>query len=208
MAWATTATGGGIWGHSGVASDGTNMFVITGNTIGTGGMWSGGEAIIRLQAGPFWSGMPTDYWAPTNWFNRSTTATRIWAVSARCSSTCLEQILPSLYLRQERIATRICLIGTTLVASRRLSPSSVLVSLSANHRLLTARARALILFSARAISEGIQDHGDKSADHSLRLEREPEWTRLALGHNDRWDQQRDRMGCRCSRRPAVTRLQW
>ena len=60
--------GGGIWGHSGVASDGTNMFVITGNTFGTGGMWSGGEAIIRLQAGPFWSGMPTDYWAPTNWF--------------------------------------------------------------------------------------------------------------------------------------------
>ena len=28
--WATTAIGGGIWGHSGVASDGTNMFVITG----------------------------------------------------------------------------------------------------------------------------------------------------------------------------------
>ena len=61
-------TKGGIWGHSGVASDGTNMFVITGNTTGTGGVWGGGEAIIRLQAGPFWSGMPTDYWAPTNWF--------------------------------------------------------------------------------------------------------------------------------------------
>ena len=51
-AWATTAAGGGIWGHSGVASDGTNMFVITGNTFGTGGVWGGGEAIIRLQAGP------------------------------------------------------------------------------------------------------------------------------------------------------------
>src|SRR5206468_4667645 len=33
-AWATTALKGGIWGHSGVASDGTNMFVITGNTSG------------------------------------------------------------------------------------------------------------------------------------------------------------------------------
>src|SRR6266513_924397 len=32
-AWATTAIGGGIWGHGGVASDGTNMFVITGNTF-------------------------------------------------------------------------------------------------------------------------------------------------------------------------------
>ena len=32
-AWATEAEGGGIWGHAGVASDGTNMFVITGNTF-------------------------------------------------------------------------------------------------------------------------------------------------------------------------------
>ena len=66
--WATTATGGGIWGHGGVASDGTNMFVVTGNTFNTGGNWMGGEAIIRLQAGPVFTGQPTDYWAPTNWF--------------------------------------------------------------------------------------------------------------------------------------------
>ena len=81
-AWATTATGGGIWGHSGVASDGTNMFVITGNTFSTGGVWSGGEAIIRLQAGPFWSGQTTDYWAPTNWFNLDNGDTDLGGVSA------------------------------------------------------------------------------------------------------------------------------
>ena len=57
-AWATTAIGGGIWGHGGVASDGTNMFVVTGNTFNTGGNWGGGEAIIRLQAGPIFSGNP------------------------------------------------------------------------------------------------------------------------------------------------------
>ena len=68
-AWATTAIGGGIWGHGGVASDGTNMFVVTGNTFNTGGTWGGGEAIIRLQAGPVFSGSPTDYWAPTNWLS-------------------------------------------------------------------------------------------------------------------------------------------
>jgi hypothetical protein len=68
-AWATTAIGGGIWGHGGVASDGTNIFVVTGNTFSTGGIWSGGEAIIRLQAGPIFSGNPTDYWAPTNWLS-------------------------------------------------------------------------------------------------------------------------------------------
>src|SRR5438876_3479572 len=80
--WATTATGGGIWGHGGVASDGTNMFVITGNTFNTGGNWMGGEAIIRLQAGPTWTGQPTDYWAPTNWFNLDQGDTDLGGVSA------------------------------------------------------------------------------------------------------------------------------
>ena len=63
-AWATNAIGGGIWGHGGVASDGTNVFVVTGNTFTSpGDPWSGGEAIIRFQAGPIFSG----FWAPPNW---------------------------------------------------------------------------------------------------------------------------------------------
>jgi len=82
MAWATTAMGGGIWGHGGVASDGTNMFVVTGNTFNTGGNWMGGEAIIRLQAGPTWTGLPTDYWAPTNWLSLDNSDTDVGGVSA------------------------------------------------------------------------------------------------------------------------------
>jgi hypothetical protein len=82
MAWATTALGGGIWGHGGVASDGTNTFVVTGNTFNTGGNWMGGEAIIRLQAGPLWTGQPTDYWAPTNWSSLDNTDTDLGGVSA------------------------------------------------------------------------------------------------------------------------------
>ena len=74
-AWATHAIGGGIWGHGGVASDGTNMFVVTGNTFNTNQVWGGGEAVIRLQAGPMFSGAPTDYWAPTNWFSLDQTDT-------------------------------------------------------------------------------------------------------------------------------------
>jgi hypothetical protein len=81
-AWATTAVGGGIWGHGGVASDGANMFVVTGNTFNTGGNWMGGEAIIRLQAGPNWTGQPTDYWAPHNWLSLDTTDTDLGGVSA------------------------------------------------------------------------------------------------------------------------------
>src|SRR5215468_5776690 len=81
-AWATTAIGGGIWGHGGVASDGTNMFVITGNTFNTGGNWMGGEAIIRLQAGPAFTGQPTDYWAPINWLSLDNSDADLGGVSA------------------------------------------------------------------------------------------------------------------------------
>jgi hypothetical protein len=81
--WATAATGGGIWGHSGVASDGTNMFVITGNTFtNQGDPWSGGEAIVRLQAGPVFSGNPTDFWAPTNWQSLDNSDTDLGGCSA------------------------------------------------------------------------------------------------------------------------------
>jgi cell division septation protein DedD len=79
MAWATDAEGGGIWGHGGVASDGTNMFVVTGNTFTTSGdPWRGGEAIVRFSAGPLFS----DFWAPTNWFNLDQTDTDLGGCSA------------------------------------------------------------------------------------------------------------------------------
>ena len=61
--------GGAIWGVSGVASDGNNPFVTTGNTFDTEGNWSGGEAVIRFQPGPIFSGDPSDYWVPTNWLD-------------------------------------------------------------------------------------------------------------------------------------------
>src|SRR6266567_3027892 len=64
------------------ATVGTNMFVITGNTFNTGGNWMGGEAIIRLQAGPVWSGQPTDYWAPINWFSLDQSDTDLGGCSA------------------------------------------------------------------------------------------------------------------------------
>jgi hypothetical protein len=58
------------------------MFVITGNTRDTNGIWGGGEAIIRLQSGPSWSGQTTDYWAPTNWVSLDNSDTDLGGVSA------------------------------------------------------------------------------------------------------------------------------
>ena len=71
--WHTTALKGGIWGPGALPTDGTSLFPITGNTAGTvkgdAGtyIWGGGEAVIRLGAGPTFSGNAADYYAPTNW---------------------------------------------------------------------------------------------------------------------------------------------
>jgi hypothetical protein len=65
MAWATTAHGGGAWAVGGIASDGTDTFVATGNTMGAS-KWGGGEAIIHLPPNLVLSNT-ANYWAPTNW---------------------------------------------------------------------------------------------------------------------------------------------
>ena len=66
VVWATAAAGGGCWAPSGVASDGAHPFIATGNTFGAS-TWSGGEAILRFQSGPVFSGKTSDYWSPLNW---------------------------------------------------------------------------------------------------------------------------------------------
>ena len=67
-AWAaaTKNHGGAIWGVGGIASDGKNPFVTTGNTFSPPD-WEGGEAVIRFQPGPIFSGLPADYWVPEDW---------------------------------------------------------------------------------------------------------------------------------------------
>ena len=67
-AWAaaTKNHGGAIWGVGGIASDGKNPFVTTGNTFSPPD-WEGGHAVIRFLPGPIFSGSSTDYWAPQNW---------------------------------------------------------------------------------------------------------------------------------------------
>jgi outer membrane protein assembly factor BamB len=67
-AWAsaTKSHGGAIWGVGGIASDGVNAFVTTGNTFSPP-EWEGGHAVIRFLPGPIFTGSPADYWVPENW---------------------------------------------------------------------------------------------------------------------------------------------
>ena len=66
--WHTMTSKGGIWGTGALPTDGTSVFPVTGNTASTNGQaWGGGEAVIRLGAGPTFSGNAADYYAPANW---------------------------------------------------------------------------------------------------------------------------------------------
>jgi hypothetical protein len=64
--WATRARGGGIWAPGGISTDGTSLFVVTGNTFGAR-TWSDGEAVIRLAPDSHRSDDRRDFFAPSDW---------------------------------------------------------------------------------------------------------------------------------------------
>jgi hypothetical protein len=64
--WQTRALHGGIWAQGGVVTNGTSLFVTTGNTS-RATSWSDGEAIIRLHPGLTHSLDTKDYFTPSNW---------------------------------------------------------------------------------------------------------------------------------------------
>lgn len=73
-AWATAAQGGGVWGVGGPASDGASVYITTGNTFNAA-EWSGGEGLLRFDAGPL--STPADSWAPANWLSLDNSDTDI-----------------------------------------------------------------------------------------------------------------------------------
>ena len=64
--WETGAARGGIWSQGGAISDGSSLFVTTGNTSGAN-TWGDGEAVIRLEPGLSGSDDTVDFFTPANW---------------------------------------------------------------------------------------------------------------------------------------------
>jgi hypothetical protein len=64
--WETRASGGGIWAQGGIASEGTSLYVTTGNTIGTN-TYGDGESVEKLKPGLARSNSNADFYAPANW---------------------------------------------------------------------------------------------------------------------------------------------
>lgn len=66
--WSTRAIGGGIWAPGGITSDGTSLFVATGNTFNATA-WADGEAVIRLPFSLQGPADERDFFAPDDWRN-------------------------------------------------------------------------------------------------------------------------------------------
>jgi len=73
-AWSTRAACGGIWGTSGIASDGTSVFFTTGNTkaSASGGFsapatYGDGEAVYKLGTSLARTTAASDFFVPSNW---------------------------------------------------------------------------------------------------------------------------------------------
>ncbi|MGO9831290.1 MAG: PQQ-binding-like beta-propeller repeat protein [Myxococcaceae bacterium] len=68
----TPGQGGAIWGPSGIATEGTSVFAVTGNGEGNQPTWASGDsdALLRLTVGAnslTFSGLPADFFAFANW---------------------------------------------------------------------------------------------------------------------------------------------
>jgi hypothetical protein len=65
-AYATPSLESGIWAPGGASSDGTSIYVATGNGDPYMGHWGGAFSVLRMQPGPVFSGTTSDYWLAVN----------------------------------------------------------------------------------------------------------------------------------------------
>ena len=145
----------------------------------------GGEAIIRLQAGPTWTGQPTDYWAPTNWFSLDNGDTDLGGVSAMLidvpGATPSQLVLALGKDGNAYLLNRNNLGGIAAPVAQLSVDGAIRGQSSATYH--TSQGTYFV-FRRQQRDQGIQDYRNQSAHYSVRLEREPDWPRFALGYND------------------------
>jgi hypothetical protein len=60
-----------MWATGGIPTDGTNIYVTTGNSMNGGfaspPSWVGGDAVFKIAPGPTFSLQPSNYYYPSNW---------------------------------------------------------------------------------------------------------------------------------------------
>jgi len=68
--WKSPLIGTALWGMSGPATDGQYLYMTTGNTTEPPShTWQETESILRWNPGPTFSGNPSDFFAPSNFFD-------------------------------------------------------------------------------------------------------------------------------------------
>jgi hypothetical protein len=66
-AWKTQVQGAAIWGPSGAASDGTSVFVTTGNGFSMSATYAESEGLFRLGLDLSFTNTSPNFFAPANW---------------------------------------------------------------------------------------------------------------------------------------------
>ena len=93
-AWATTSAEAGIWGPGGPSSDGTMIYVATGNPQNMSTTtWEGGFSLVRFAAGPTFSGSANDYfWAMNDTGDEDLGGSAPLLVNANCTNPYVVQV--------------------------------------------------------------------------------------------------------------------
>ena len=211
-AWATRAIAGGIWGSSGMASDGTSIYVATGNSKSSagagpntssgdnGGSWGDSETVYKFPTSltaPAMTADRRDYFVPSNWINLDDADADIGGTSpVLMDLPCATPSSLMVALGKDGYAY---LLNRANLGGMDATPlAKVKVVERRDHQrrsavYKTATASYAVFKGAgsgcpeRAVGrpDGHQDHGRQSARHVHRLVRRPGDQRLAGGQPDR-----------------------
>jgi hypothetical protein len=94
MGWATPSVEAGIWGPAGPASDGTMIYVATGNPQNMSATtWQGGFSLVRFSSGPTFSGSTNDYfWAMNDTGDQDLGGSAPLVITAGCTNPYVVQL--------------------------------------------------------------------------------------------------------------------